>query len=90
MYLVDTQEKSNMNNLDYRTNKPLTINQIQQESKLTLIVNLDSPYSHSSKTQVCFCKYSVGVIPSILRKVVKKEDFLNPHFSLKAMMVYCL
>lgn len=79
-----------MNNLDYRINKPLIIKHIQQESKLALIVNLDSPYSLSSKNQVCFCKYSVGVIPSILRKVVKKEDFLNPHFSLKAMMVYCL
>ena len=79
-----------MNNLDYRTTKPLIINNMQKESKLTQIVNLDSPYSLSSKIQVCFCKYSVGVIPSILRKVVKKEDFLKPHFSLKAMMVYCL
>lgn len=79
-----------MNNLDYRTNKPLIIKHIQQESKLTLIENLDSPYSLSSKTQVCFCKYSVGVMPSILRNVVKKEDFLKPHFSLNAIMVYCL
>lgn len=29
-------------------------------------------------------------MPSTLRKVVKKLDFLKPHFALRANSVYCL
>lgn len=38
----------------------------------------------------CFFKYSVGVIPSTRRNVLKKLDFLKPHFSLSAVSVYLL
>lgn len=34
--------------------------------------------------------YSVGVIPSTLLNVLKKLDFLKPHFSLRAVKVYFL
>ena len=34
-----------------------------------------------------FFRYSMGVIPSTLRKVLKKFDFLKPHLSLSAVNV---
>lgn len=37
-----------------------------------------------------FFIYSVGVIPSTLLNVLKKLDFLKPHFSLRAVKVYFL
>ena len=34
-----------------------------------------------------FLRYSVGVMPSTRRKVLKKLDFLKPHCSLRAVSV---